>query len=456
MTPKGPLYVSVNKTLSFVCGLNQPSDTNSRHLSFTDRGMRLQNVVVLNATAIQVHIPTDQMDTPVITCKVNEKGIGYSEVFIGLPPTEIRDFRCISNNFESFNCTFKFDENPILTNYNVTYGMPGASYTYHTDLQPFVNLTQPDYWFNVPNYSSVRDLYEFQFFMRNKLGSLNQSFVVNNFESVRAAPPSKLEINTTTNVLSWEIHEELLGYEKDVHTEIIVESDYDKRQPIRERIKKGEATTHKLENLTAYTWYRVQIRIRLSCADQSRDELWSDYALYEFETSSRTPDHPPATDIGAFSVNDLNDVVIFWRQLRIFERNAANASYIITKSVAGVQKEMLKADISATMLKMQNTKPYETLEFEIHSSNALGLSQRASHVKVPKKAERVGYPTELKKNRNGTSYKLTWGEPVRNAKEITSYTVFWCKSKSELPNQCEVSVRIATRGGSLVEHVLNL
>lgn len=446
MTPSGKVYKKVGEDLRFICNLNNATaQNNSRNLTFTDRGVSVpdQYVTRLNNSAIQMHIPHVPKMEHVITCKYSTLGIGYSEVYVGLEPIPVTDFRCISNNWETLNCTFNFKDNPISTKYKLAYGREGDAFSNVEELEPFINQTQPVYWFNLPRYVSVVEKYAFNLTLSNRFGVRHQEFLLENFRAIRPNAPFHINVTMAPGQpvnLTWEISNELRiykNYDGMILTEIRCESEYDRRGPLVETYYPSNYGHKILDNLTAFTRYEVHIRIRMSGADPARDELWSDYAYFAFQTLSRIPDKPPETDIGAFSVNDLNDVVIFWRELRVYEHNAANAGYVITKSLVEGHEKQLKANISRTSAKLQDMRD-QTIEFEIRSSNAEGLSRRASFIKVPRKADRVPYPTELKKNRHGTEYTLTWREPRTYARQITSYTVFWCKSKSELPNQCEV------------------
>lgn len=440
MIPSENIYIRRYQIQKYTCHLYHANETNnSSHLSMSDNNKTMP-VKILNATSIEAYLNTTEMIAHQVICKVHSRGIGYVEAFVGTEPIPVENFGCISKNFEKLNCTFEFAVNPIVTNYTLHYSRLDDPFKKSMVLHPETNATTPKYWFVLDGYLAVIKTYEMNLTLENRFGVKYQIFEFDMDKLVLADPPYNLDINLETGNLSWSISDELLR-DPDVNTMIYLESDYETRAPIYKTFPAVHWSVWLILNdLTAYTRYRLKMRIRMDSAYKDRDELWSDWAELEFQTLSRTPDKPPATNIGSFSVNENNDVVIFWKQLKVYEQNAPNASYLITKMVSGSKKrEQLKANITATMYKMQNVKPWETMRFEIHSSNALGLSNEASDLIVPRKVDRVGYPRDLKKNRHGRdSFTLSWREPERGAEQVQSYTVFWCKSNTELANQCEV------------------
>jgi hypothetical protein len=58
--------------------------------------------------------------------------------------------------------------------------------------------------------------------------------------------------------------------------------------------------------------------------------MWSDFAYTFFTTLPRTPDYPPEVPMGGFEVNDLGDIVIFWKELPKRKSNGNNLHYKIT------------------------------------------------------------------------------------------------------------------------------
>lgn len=82
--------------------------------------------------------------------------------------------------------------------------------------------------------------------------------------------------------------------------------------------------------------------------------------------------------------------------------------------------------------------------FVIKSRNAEGESTDNSTIFVPawsKHHERSMSPQWIRNVYHATNrtYTLSWRPPV-NQKHLKSYTVFWCQSKKNIPNECAVSL----------------
>lgn len=433
-------------------------EVNSRHLSFTENRKRTvdQYVRTVNDSAIELVIPrVTQKGDHVYTCRHKSTGVAYKEVVVGYAPLPVTHFRCISNNWEKLNCTFQYEFNPIPTNYAVSYRRAEDDFSNVEVLKP--NATVGVFSFEVKEYKRVVENMTFQLNQSNVFGELSQIFDVSIVKCIRPSPPYDLnhtQVGEEPVVLRWKTDYQLKPYGIMFGGDILTEVNYKlnkKDEWISQQLHLDSAVdTNQGYNLTLdklypNKWYGIRIRMRMSLSDPTREELWSDYASYSLMTNSRKPDRPPTTDIGGFSVN--NDVVIYWEMLEGYERNGNNASYEISRSLVDGRPANLNASISNTMARLNVDKLKDReLEFEIRSTNAEGRSEQASRVRVPPIHDRVPYPREIKKSRNGTIYTLSWKEPKKDAKNrtlgLTSYTVFWCKSKAELPNQCEVSVNL--------------
>lgn len=82
---------------------------------------------------------------------------------------------------------------------------------------------------------------------------------------------------------------------------------------------------------------------------------------------------------------------------------------------------------------------HEDLVFHIRSANDDGNSQMASVIVVPKTQRRLKHPVQIKKILHDRIYNLSWKAPTFSD-DIESYTIFWCATKNEFLNQCDVSV----------------
>lgn len=82
---------------------------------------------------------------------------------------------------------------------------------------------------------------------------------------------------------------------------------------------------------------------------------------------------------------------------------------------------------------------HNDLVFHIRSANDDGNSQMSSVIVVPRTRHRLKHPVQIKKILHDRIYHLSWKAPAFSD-DIESYTIFWCVTKNEFLNQCDVSV----------------
>lgn len=215
-------------------------------------------------------------------------------------------------------------------------------------------------------------------------------------------------------------------------------------KPFPEAIKdwrhRSRTMSHLLTDLPyAHTWYDYRIWLKVKDAADT-PEMWSNYTSGSFQTAKRLPDHPPATDIGAFSFTDSGHIFIYWKSLKEYEYNGNGLGYTVTEVHNAT---IAPKTVEKTLAKFEKVDAFtmiKALEFEIFSINDVGKSKQPSRLRVPAVHERCEPPTNIKKIRvNSTTYNLSWIPPNRGP-NITSYTIFWCESPNESPSHCKESI----------------
>lgn len=196
-------------------------------------------------------------------------------------------------------------------------------------------------------------------------------------------------------------------------------------------------TYHLLNLKYAYAWYDIRNYIKVDGAPDI-PEMWSTNSNETFRTKARRPDEPPLTDIGGFHVNDNGHIYIYWKSLPLYKNNGANFHYNIT-IVNSDFSHHKPYEITNTMAKYEQLpiKYQNDFIFNVYSVNEIGRSIDSSNVRVPTINKRCQSPIHLKKIRHDGLYNLSWTPP--NDNNVVGYTVFWCKPKDELSNQCDVS-----------------
>jgi cytokine receptor domeless len=417
-------------------------------------------VSVLNETAIELKIERAQEMNTKFICKLNgTDGVDYTDVKVGYRPGPIKELKCISNNWLDLNCTFQAMHNPVpVTNYKLKF----RSYKYHghtneCKLEPrYIDFQYECYMNNSSKYQQFRDKYYFTLETTNQFGNYSQEFVINHYENIVLAPPINLMTsNITSNsvLLEWGKQHHLNAYSSGIVFDMVVKSECDSSEwkrididPVEiQEISNSTNTVHKMW-LTlleyAHTWY--DIRLRMQTKDTNRvhkndEEFWSKWTNVTFQTKQRRPDDPPEIDVGGFNINDNGDLYIYWREWSKCEQNGGNFTYVVESNDISNKLPNEQSNLMAIYRKERINLMIENL-VKIWSRNDMGLSERYSSLRVPGVKKRLAEPRNLQKFLVNGEYQITWSPPLHTREKIVSYTVFWCDSKSELPNNCLNSI----------------
>ncbi|XP_059615014.1 cytokine receptor [Phlebotomus argentipes] len=391
-------------------------------------------------------------------------GVNLVRVNVGYAPKPVKNFRCISYNWLKMNCTFDKEVNSIYTYYNLTYRPKViVSRIYSKELLN-TNNNSTSYTFEVDDYYNSHDLYSFTLDISNILGSVQQTFEVDTFKCVKPDPPLNMNVtrrNPTNVTLTWYLHYNLNPFEPGfIHEGIIIRSPNEMGITEKYKLNMKELREEKfgmysltINNLYAHMWYEVQIRLHVPNA--TREEVWSNYTKFQFQTLAKIPDRPPEVNIGSFCVNDHNDIWLYWKQLPLEEQNGNNSHYVISniKSTDGTELPIPAHNLTTIMAKLISM-PDKDYIFTIRSANSEGESINSSTIYVPKQSKRFPKPEKLKKYSIDYKYKLTWSPPNSRRDELVSYTVFWCESKTNYPSECNGPVSFETVDTSVREFEL--
>lgn len=67
------------------------------------------------------------MSNDYYVCLYNEQLVCNNLVSVGVPPQDVKDFKCIGYNYESLVCSWTPPQNYIKTNYSLTYHVNSRS-----------------------------------------------------------------------------------------------------------------------------------------------------------------------------------------------------------------------------------------------------------------------------------------------------------------------------------------
>lgn len=454
--PSGMIIQLRGSDIRIRCGVHGDQYSSSE-LWFFNNSDRVdaQYVKVINASVIEMLIPDAEEQESVILCKMNgQHGISYNDIKIGRKPDNITALKCISHNWHDMNCSFEKPYNPVAVQYSMTYRIPGSSQIYPC-IQPLVKDPKI-FWCHIPNnfYRRANPTFEFSLNGINVLGSLSQTITIDNYASVIPSTPEnfkEIKIMADGVILGWSVNSNLLVFPKPFDYEFKIESQCD---PEAKRLRftnlaavdESDSPTNFTRAISlkfVHTWYKIDIRMKISTAPDD-EYMWSEWAKINVKTVMRPPDHPPVVDNGSFNIGPGGDVYIYWKHLQKCYQNGINYSYVISSNNKQFEMPNEIHQQLAKYTKDRFNLMKDTI-LSIRNVNSMGTSKKASTLEIPGAMRRLEGPTKIKKFLTNGSYQLSWSAPNHIKEHITSYTVFWCVSKSELPNSCDSSIDFARR-----------
>lgn len=450
--PSGPIIQQKGSDIRISCGVNGYKYSssglgfyNNTNNEFIDKKF----VRVVNSSVIEMFLPNATEQESVIVCKLNRMhGISYNDVKIGRPPADITGLKCLSDNWQKMNCTFEKPYNPVAVQYSMKYRIVGSSQIIACR-SPAV-MDPKIFWCEITSnaYRRANPMFVFRLTGTNAFGTNEQEIPIDNHASVIPAPPedfNELKIMSDSVVLQWHVNSNIVVFPKPFDYEFSITSPAEcEKVPQRLRFtnlpsmdeKDSPTNFTQVINLKfAHTWYDISIRMRISSPNDN-EEMWSKWVKRQVKTTMRRPDHPPAVDVGSFSIGLNGDVYVYWKHLQKCYQNGANYSYIITSSDKKLDTPNEIITFRAQYVKDRVNLLKDTT-FAIKNVNSAGESLQASVLVLPGLERRLDGPSKIKKVLQNSVYKLSWSPPEHQTELITSYTVFWCVAKSELPNSCE-------------------
>uniref|UniRef100_A0A182PTJ1 Fibronectin type-III domain-containing protein n=1 Tax=Anopheles epiroticus TaxID=199890 RepID=A0A182PTJ1_9DIPT len=458
--PKEAIYREVNDSFSLQCTLNMHSrtrGTNSSNLMFFrgDVPVPREQVKILNASTIEFTVDRAEPHNDFIyTCKVNDtRGVGIRSVYIGHKPREVKDFKCRAPLWDKYMvCTFTPDPNSMSTSYElVFYSMYSPIIqNYSCKLETDNSTNQTKCIIKAEGYRLVNEHYYFFLNATNRLGTLVQKFEVNHFDVVVPHVPIRCSIKDITSdsaVLTWEKWYKYDTFNRNFICEVKLLSMYDNN--VWRTVSDEELTlnhreyTLPLRNLPyAATTYDVRIRMRTNSSEPGED-MWSNHTSCLFDTLPRKPDMPPDVAIGGFENSNEHHLFIYWRELANWQYNARSGlNYTIT--MIGQNGRIVEQhNVKGGMFGWHHLSDMD-YTFRIRSINAEGVSEHKSEIFVPARRHRLGKPLIDKLLSDSGNFTLSWKPPPRTDSPITSYTVFWCNTTSNSPNDCNGSINFTS------------
>ncbi|XP_004518381.1 cytokine receptor [Ceratitis capitata] len=423
----------------------------------TKKSVPEEDIVVMNSTYIVYTLRNATEQSLRLRCYCGGDAIAESTIYVGTAPRDVTQFNCRSYDFEYMVCNFTQPENPVLTQYNLTYYINSPDYKTpaycNFDMKPLVvcNITAEH------SYRPQVEEYHFKVHSSNHLGSHKQEFTINNLNVMVPARPGQdfhiVKLTTDSMDAIWSMPK-YDSYTPNKHRglkwEVLLQPDGFAVRNISAQVRVlrvDRGCKLSLSDLPyAHYSYELSLRVKVRTAVIGED-MWSPTFKYRFRTRPRMPDRPPRTDNGGFYINPLKtEVRLYWEQLEKWEENGDNFTYVIRaieKRANGHSRPLLprQQEPNFAIFEWHNDLHYT---FEISSRNHMGESARSSLITIYPQTSRsvkqhTPYSIHNVYHQTNRSYTLTWLPPIA-LEGLQNYTVYWCYSKLAMSTDCRGSI----------------
>lgn len=472
--PRGDIYLLNGTEQELTCLLNP------RHAYYTRAGFTARDLYFwtpetgaleaerVNDTAIRTVFRADRAGITDVSCLLrngslegdSSVGICHQRIYAGFLPLGLANFSCVSENWHNLLCNWDKPANPVPTHNEIDFIEPGifshpkkcpkvGDHPHLTEIKFPEETCYLDLKTDPPYRQTV---HTFSFYV-NSTNPLKPSgeiyhIRVDHFSVVKPGEPVGLSLEPTATdamQLNYSVPDEMREFWPGLIQDVRFASEWEpeKWQPVESSSTNPEQDVYSffLQNLTyAYTLYTAQIRMISATADRKkRPDLWSDVVEVSKRTAAARPASPPQVDVGSFEVvetGSLRTVYAYWRLMEPREFNGPQFSYLARKGTRG---RFQRIESNHSYAKFVNCTRAE-LRIQVTAENSEGSAPLFSNILVPQAAFLVGLePKAVTKIWKGSRhYEVAWRHPDRQS-EVTSYTLFWCRSaeQKERPYQCD-------------------
>ncbi|XP_067641191.1 cytokine receptor-like isoform X2 [Eurosta solidaginis] len=395
---------------------------------------------IINATTIVYTLQNASEQDTSYTCKSGQYAIANTDVIVGTKPTKVTDFTCEAYDFIYMTCSFTIPANTVPTTYNLKYVTQNANYILNcTKLVKEGDRATCNFTLDDGSYKPNFEFYSFRLTSNNSLGSLSQNLSINHKVIVKPAISEfrVIDISAHSCALTWQMERyssyKLHRMQMEVHL----------RSPHYENTKTHyciKCNNHAIFNLQihdlpyAYYEYNVSLRIKMKMSAAT----WSDSYTIVFQTLPSAPQFPPAVDTSSFYLNATH-LRLFWYPMPEYHRNGSNFHYIVKhyiKDDVVIDQPSRHTQIPTVAYPWEGSHSYE---FQLWSSNEKGVSPISSRIRVPELMQNSENrtPSSIRSVYHALkrSYTLLWSPP-EDYTNLEGYTIFWCKPKSVVSNEC--------------------
>lgn len=309
----------------------------------------------------------------------------------------------------------------------------------------------------VTDYGSNFTAMSFNFTLKshNQFADHVEVFKLNVLETLIPKRPEEIRVlgnilTTNSAIIEFKLPNELQNIPEQLMFDVDVKNDVDEEfktlkslnlEISKEKIYLGlDALEYSFSN------YNVRIRIKSKFTVDTK-EMWSKYSSVSFQTKARIPDVAPIMCANCFSISDYGNVYVYWKDLKNHEKNGKNFRYFINVYDENDKVILSKNETQKTVLMIGNDVKAKSMHVKVFSANKEGVSNKFSTINVTSIQRELTSMQKLLKFRKeliDPVYRITWKLQPAMEKEIKDFTLFWCHSKNEIPNQCESGIEFET------------
>lgn len=434
--PSGDINIPYpGNSLEVLC-TSLDNNSTSKNLYF-HIGTENQSSEVLNDTTIRLHWKHPEPQSFRLYCSSNStRKHCLNKVLIDRSPVHVTDFKCISRNLDSLNCSWSCAKTYTDMRYELTFFL-NSSPVSDCEVQR-VGDNRFCVWnmTSTPRYRQQMDTYVFNLVSRNVFGITNQNFTIDHFSIVKPDKPYNGTIlaNQTkphSVKLFWEIPFNMVDFLQDgvdhkIEYQIAKQVGFHQVDASRLPPKRKNYTFNLVGLPYSYMSYEVRVFIKPKRAKD--DQFWSESLNFFFKTASEIPKRPPDIAPGAFVMGDFENhrvIRVYWTQLEEYEKSGANFTYKVLLTQDGRTSTLMpEPGQSLSYVNIDNASE-NVIHIHVQSSNEMGSSANSSYLLIPARWQILQGPSSFTKfaYENGT-YELYWD--AMDIK-IDNYTLFWCQ-----------------------------
>ncbi|KAF8782080.1 Cytokine receptor like protein [Argiope bruennichi] len=440
------LVINCNLKSRILPKINVP--VNSSYLTFkrdSDHQIFSSYTHQIDELTSQLRIPNANVnDSGLYHCQIalpdNSKHLVCStNVFVGYPPKNVSNFKCISRNFDNLTCTWDIEPNNIRTNYTLQ-----KIFLFQDALQncPKPNNNTFCQWRDdtEPPYQTMTKNLTFVIHGNNSLGTIENEFKFDHFAIVIPNNPEKLtaiDVGQKSFTVEWSPPNMPRIFEKPALFYQVWLEELEPNPEDKIIVDVGiEKFNFTFENLLPHFKYNVSVRCRSNYT--SNEDMWSPFTSIMIKTYPDVPHIIPEVNPEAFLIQNFGNyrnVTLYWKPVSKRFYNGDGFYYYIEYNQNDHSGKTYTDYVTSntSYVRIGHLHNDSSYSFHIHSANKEGVSEGYETIFIDKRNKIAPPPRDIRAISHELGfYNLTWSNTDSSD---GNYTVFWCAGRK--PSYCD-------------------